>query len=264
MGFSLSAFNFDFVAFRLSLSPSLFLRSFSQLLLTMRSYTRPHRHCAPLSIVSHPLSLSLPLLLSLLFVSFLHLSSSSFLLSIASLLHASKSPPRASPEPPPPSLLPLSTRCPQLERLSVSIDPTPSSIVSSFAALRGLLRSVRPRAARSCNDINEANVKAVADKMNSLGLHKLGYEYLNIDDCWCTVRKTRPEESRQTAALHGSGACCCPLPAHRAYAGGPMTHFPGAELDHPEAGARPQGTACARSTLPSSSAELPCVRLTYA
>jgi hypothetical protein len=42
-------------------------------------------------------------------------------------------------------------------------------------------------------------VKAVADKMNSLGLHNLGYEYLNIDDCWCTVRRGSIELSTKFA-----------------------------------------------------------------
>ena len=32
--------------------------------------------------------------------------------------------------------------------------------------------------------INETVIKAAADKVKSLGLADLGYEYINIDDCW--------------------------------------------------------------------------------
>jgi len=40
-----------------------------------------------------------------------------------------------------------------------------------------------------CNDISAANVMAVADKMVELGLDKVGYEYVNIDDCWAVGRE---------------------------------------------------------------------------
>ncbi len=40
-----------------------------------------------------------------------------------------------------------------------------------------------------CNDINAANIYAVADKMVELGLDKVGYEYINIDDCWAVGRE---------------------------------------------------------------------------
>ncbi len=35
-----------------------------------------------------------------------------------------------------------------------------------------------------CSGINAANIMAVADKMVELGLVRVGYKYLNIDDCW--------------------------------------------------------------------------------
>lgn len=34
-----------------------------------------------------------------------------------------------------------------------------------------------------CN-INENLIKQTADRIVALGLDKLGYEYVNIDDCW--------------------------------------------------------------------------------
>ena len=34
-----------------------------------------------------------------------------------------------------------------------------------------------------CN-INETVIKEAADQIKSLGLDKLGYKYVNIDDCW--------------------------------------------------------------------------------
>jgi alpha-galactosidase len=39
-----------------------------------------------------------------------------------------------------------------------------------------------------CDGINAANIMAVADKMVELGLDKVGYEYVNIDDCWSVGR----------------------------------------------------------------------------
>jgi len=33
-------------------------------------------------------------------------------------------------------------------------------------------------------DISESLIKQAADKLVSLGLDKLGYVYVNIDDCW--------------------------------------------------------------------------------
>ncbi len=40
-----------------------------------------------------------------------------------------------------------------------------------------------------CANITAANVMAVADKMIELGLNYAGYQYLNVDDCWCTGRE---------------------------------------------------------------------------
>jgi alpha-galactosidase len=37
---------------------------------------------------------------------------------------------------------------------------------------------------RCTSALNESSVMAVADKMVELGLVDIGYEYLNIDDCW--------------------------------------------------------------------------------
>ena len=39
-----------------------------------------------------------------------------------------------------------------------------------------------------CSGISAANVMAVADKIVALGLNKVGYEYVNIDDCWAEGR----------------------------------------------------------------------------
>lgn len=33
-------------------------------------------------------------------------------------------------------------------------------------------------------DINEKIIREMADKIIELGLDKLGYRYVNIDDCW--------------------------------------------------------------------------------
>lgn len=38
----------------------------------------------------------------------------------------------------------------------------------------------------ACN-INEQIVKDMADKIQELGLDKLGYKYVNLDDCWQAV-----------------------------------------------------------------------------
>lgn len=35
-----------------------------------------------------------------------------------------------------------------------------------------------------CKNMNEDNIKSIADAMVSEGLHAVGYEYLNLDDCW--------------------------------------------------------------------------------
>lgn len=50
-----------------------------------------------------------------------------------------------------------------------------------------------------CNGITSANVRAVVDKMEELGLGKLGYEYVNIDDCW-SDKKGRDREGRLVPA----------------------------------------------------------------
>lgn len=39
-----------------------------------------------------------------------------------------------------------------------------------------------------CDNINATNAMALADRMVSLGLDKLGYKYLNLDDCWAVGR----------------------------------------------------------------------------
>ena len=38
-----------------------------------------------------------------------------------------------------------------------------------------------------CNDHNETLIKEMADKMVELGLDKLGYKYISLDDCWDTA-----------------------------------------------------------------------------
>lgn len=40
-----------------------------------------------------------------------------------------------------------------------------------------------------CN-INEEVIKNATDRIVSLGLGKLGYKYVNLDDCWNTVDRT--------------------------------------------------------------------------
>ncbi len=37
--------------------------------------------------------------------------------------------------------------------------------------------------------INETIVKANADQIVALGLDKLGYKYVNLDDCWQAVER---------------------------------------------------------------------------
>ena len=39
-----------------------------------------------------------------------------------------------------------------------------------------------------CSGITADHVKEVADKFDELKLKSFGYEYVNIDDCWCTAR----------------------------------------------------------------------------
>ncbi len=40
----------------------------------------------------------------------------------------------------------------------------------------------------ACN-INENLIKQTADKIVEMGLDKLGYKYVNIDDCWNAVER---------------------------------------------------------------------------
>ncbi len=40
----------------------------------------------------------------------------------------------------------------------------------------------------ACN-INEVLIRQTADKIVEMGLDKLGYEYVNIDDCWNAVER---------------------------------------------------------------------------
>jgi alpha-galactosidase len=39
-------------------------------------------------------------------------------------------------------------------------------------------------------DISEVTIKQAADKIVELGLDKLGYNYVNIDDCWMLKERT--------------------------------------------------------------------------
>eukprot|EP00928_Gymnodinium_smaydae_P006300 TRINITY_DN12222_c0_g1_i1.p1 TRINITY_DN12222_c0_g1~~TRINITY_DN12222_c0_g1_i1.p1 ORF type:complete len:152 (+),score=35.89 TRINITY_DN12222_c0_g1_i1:57-458(+) len=39
-----------------------------------------------------------------------------------------------------------------------------------------------------CDHINASNTMKLADTMVELGLDKLGYKYLNLDDCWAVSR----------------------------------------------------------------------------
>ena len=41
-----------------------------------------------------------------------------------------------------------------------------------------------------CEGVSATNISKVADKMVALGLPKLGYKYLIIDDCWAVGRTT--------------------------------------------------------------------------
>jgi alpha-galactosidase len=36
-------------------------------------------------------------------------------------------------------------------------------------------------------DVNEDKLKSAADKVIEFGLDKLGYNYINVDDCWQMV-----------------------------------------------------------------------------
>jgi len=39
-------------------------------------------------------------------------------------------------------------------------------------------------------DIREQDIKDTADKIVEMGLDKLGYNYVNVDDCWMEVNRT--------------------------------------------------------------------------
>eukprot|EP00961_Rhodomonas_salina_P125225 1687230-Rhodomonas_salina.1 len=39
-----------------------------------------------------------------------------------------------------------------------------------------------------CDGVSDAKIRSVVDKMASLGLKDLGYQYVNIDDCWARER----------------------------------------------------------------------------
>ena len=42
-----------------------------------------------------------------------------------------------------------------------------------------------------CAGITADHVKQVADKFVELKLQSFGYDYVNIDDCWCTARDSQ-------------------------------------------------------------------------
>jgi alpha-galactosidase len=46
-------------------------------------------------------------------------------------------------------------------------------------------------------DITEDVFIGVAEKLTSLGLRELGYEYVNIDDCWSDKTKRRDPQSKK-------------------------------------------------------------------
>ena len=39
--------------------------------------------------------------------------------------------------------------------------------------------------------VNEELIKATADQIVNLGLNKVGYQYVNIDDCWMTSERDK-------------------------------------------------------------------------
>lgn len=41
-----------------------------------------------------------------------------------------------------------------------------------------------------CSNISAVNIRRVTDRMTELGLLQLGYEYINIDDCWAVGRNS--------------------------------------------------------------------------
>jgi alpha-galactosidase len=46
-------------------------------------------------------------------------------------------------------------------------------------------------------DITEDVFIGIAEKLTSLGLRELGYEYVNIDDCWSDKTKRRDPQSKE-------------------------------------------------------------------
>jgi alpha-galactosidase len=46
-------------------------------------------------------------------------------------------------------------------------------------------------------DIAEDVFVGIAEKLTSLGLRELGYEYVNIDDCWSDKTKRRDSQSKE-------------------------------------------------------------------
>lgn len=49
-------------------------------------------------------------------------------------------------------------------------------------------------------DITEDVFIGIAEKLTSLGLRELGYEYVNIDDCWSDKTKRRDPQSKELIA----------------------------------------------------------------
>lgn len=48
-------------------------------------------------------------------------------------------------------------------------------------------------------DVNETKIMGAADELVTTGLDKLGYKYVNIDDCWNTP--DRDEQSNMVANM---------------------------------------------------------------
>ncbi|GLJ35357.1 hypothetical protein SUGI_0711190 [Cryptomeria japonica] len=56
-----------------------------------------------------------------------------------------------------------------------------------------------------CHNINEQIIRETADVMISSGLSKLGYEYINIDDCWAELNRDDEGNLVPSASTFPSG-----------------------------------------------------------
>ena len=80
-----------------------------------------------------------------------------------------------------------------------------------------------------CDDVSAGAVRSIADAMVSLGLLELGYNYLNVDDCWSHATSTGGELLEDPKAFPTGDRCGAMVASVDAAAG--LVHTPRKHAD---------------------------------